>query len=416
MRDTELYGHLLGLGSPWSVSRVELNHKEQRVDVWAEHPAGTLWPCPECGTALSTYDHGPERQWRHLDSCQFMTYLRARPPRVNCPKDGVRQVKLPWAEPRGRFTAMFERFAIDVLREADVLGATRILRISWDEAHHIMTRAVTRGLAAKGELGARRLGVDEKAIAKGHKYFTVVTNLDRGTVEYVGEDRKTTSLDAFFVKLTAEQRGSIEAVAMDMWEPYQTSVHAHVPDAEKKIVFDRFHMMQHMGRAVDTVRKWEHRKLRAEGDDTLVGSKYLWLYSAENLPEKHQERFEELRSADLKTGRAWAIKESLRQLWSSTSRAEGESFWKRWYFWATHSRLEPVVKAAKTIFRHIDNVLTYFEHRITNATSEGLNSKIQGIKKQAYGFRNKENFKTAIYFHCGGLELYPASVGASATH
>lgn len=416
MRDTELYGHLLGLGSPWSVSRVELNQKDQRVDVWAEHPAGTLWPCPECGAALSTYDHGPERQWRHLDSCQFMTYLRARPPRVNCPKDGVRQVKLPWAEPKTRFTAMFERFAIDVLREADVLGSTRILRISWDEAHHIMRRAVARGLAAKGELGGRRLGVDEKAIAKGHKYFTVVTNLDKGTVEYVGEDRKTASLDAFFVKLTDEQRGSIEAVAMDMWEPYQTSVHAHVPGAAKKIVFDRFHMMQHMGRAVDTVRKWEHRRLRAEGDDTLAGSKYLWLYSAENLPEKHEGRFEELRSADLKTGRAWAIKESLRQLWSSTSRVEGESYWKRWYFWATHSRLEPVIKAAKTIFRHIDNVLTYFEHRITNATSEGLNSKIQGIKKQAYGFRNKENFKTAIYFHCGGLELYPASVGASATH
>lgn len=412
MRDTELYGYLLGLGSPWSVSRVELNQKEQRVDVWAEHPAGTLWPCPECGAALSTYDHGPERQWRHLDSCQFMTYLRARPPRVNCPKDGVRQVKLPWAEPKARFTAMFERFAIDVLRESDVLGATRILRISWDEAHHIMRRAVSRGLAAKSELGTRRLGVDEKAIAKGHKYFTVVTNLDKGTVEYVGEDRKTSSLDAFFVKLTAEQRGSIEAVAMDMWEPYQTSVHAHVPDAAKKIVFDRFHMMQHMGRAVDTVRKWEHRKLRAKGDDTLAGSKYLWLYSAENLPEKHQERFEELRSADLKTGRAWAIKESLRQLWSSTSRVEGESYWRRWYFWATHSRLESVIKAAKTIFRHIDNVLTYFEHRITNATSEGLNSKIQGIKKQAYGFRNKENFKTAIYFHCGGLELYPASVAA----
>ena len=280
----------------------------------------------------------------------------------------------------------------------------------------ILVRALTRGLAAKGELGARRLGVDEKAIAKGHKYFTVVTNLDKGTVEYVGEDRKTASLDAFFVKLTAEQRGSIEAVTMDMWEPYRTSVHTHVPDAEKKIVFDRFHIMQHMGRAVDTVRKWEHRKLRAEGDGTLAGSKYLWLYSAENLPEKHQERFEELRSADLKTGRAWAIKESLRQLWSSTSRAEGESHWKRWYFWATHSRLEPVIKAAKTIFRHIENVLTYFEHRITNATSDGLNSKIQGIKKQAYGFRNKENFKTAIYFHCGGLDLYPAGVGASATH
>ena len=290
MRDTELYGHLLGLGSPWSVSRVELNHKEQRVDVWAEHPAGTLWPCPECGTALSTYDHGPERQWRHLDSCQFMTYLRARPPRVNCPKDGVRQVKLPWAEPRGRFTALFERFAIDVLRESDVLGATRILRISWDEAHHIMTRAVTRGLAAKGELGARRLGVDEKAVAKGHKYFTVVTNLDRGTVEYVGEDRKTTSLDAFFVKLTAEQRGSIEAVAMDMWEPFMNAVGKSLPMA--KIVHDRYHVSAYLSKAVDQTRNAEQREVGAKMWAGAKRSKWLFLKNKDNLSPKEAERLD----------------------------------------------------------------------------------------------------------------------------
>lgn len=416
MRDTELYRHLLGLESPWTVGRVELDQKGQRVDVWAEHAEGRRWPCPKCGTELSVYDHAPERSWRHLDSCQYMTYLRARPPRVKCPKDGVVQVNLPWAEPKARFTAMFERLAIDVLRETDVLGATRILRITWDEAHHLMTRAVERGRAAKGELGLRRMGVDEKAVAKGHQYFTLVTNLDTGTVEYVGEERKTDSLNAFFVKLTPEQRESIEAVAMDMWEPYQTSVHTHVPKASEKIVFDRFHIMQHMGRAVDAVRKQEHRQLRAAGDDTLVGSKYLWLYSYENLPDKQQERFAALRSLDLKTGRAWAIKENLRQLWSSSSRVEAEEHWKRWFFWATHSRLAPVVKAARTIYRHIDNILTYFEHRITNAVSEGLNSKIQTIKKQAYGFRNKENFKTAIYFHCGGLDLYPASLAASSTH
>lgn len=416
MRDTELYRHLLGLESPWTVSRVELNAKAQRVDVWAEHPEGTRFACPECGAELPVYDHAPERSWRHLDSCQFLTYLHARPPRVECPKDGVRQARLPWAEPKARFTALFERLAIDVLRETDVLGATRILRISWDEAHHLMERAVARGLAAKGELGLRRMGVDEKAVAKGHDYFTLVTNLDTGTVEYVGEQRKTESLNAFFVKLTPEQRASIDSVAMDMWEPYQISVHTHVPGAREKIVFDRFHIMQHMTRAVDAVRKQEHRQLRASGDSTLAGSKYLWLYSMENLPEKHQERFEGLRALDLKTGRAWAIKENLRELWSSHSRAEGEEFWKRWYFWATHSRLEPIVKVAKTLQRHISNVLTFFEHRISNAVSEGLNSKIQTIKKQAYGFRNKANFKAAIYFHCGGLELYPASVSASATH
>jgi transposase len=390
MRDTELYRHLLGLEAPWTVARVELNAKDQRVDVWAEHERGARWRCPECedGEApLGVHDHAPERSWRHLDSCQFMTYLHARPPRVNCLKHGVKQVRLPWAEPKARFTALFERFAIDVLRETDVLGATRILRISWDEAWHLMERAVARGMAAKGKRVVRHLGVDEKAAAKGHKYLTLVSDLERGTVEFIADDRKTASLNAFFVQLTPEQLAGIEAIAMDMWEPFWISIHAHVPGAAEKVVFDRFHVMQHVGRAVDTVRKQEHRELSAQGDDILAKSKYLWLYAEENLPEKSKPRFEELRNAE---------------------RTEGESHWKRWYFWATHSRLKPMIAAAKTVQRHIANVLTYFEHPITNAVSEGLNSKIQTIKKRAYGFRNKENFKTAIYFHCGGLELYPA--------
>src|SRR4051794_29317989 len=100
MRDTDLYRQLLGLEAPWTVTRVELNAKDQRVDVFAEHAAGTRWPCPECGAQLAGYDHAAERSWRHLDSCQFMTYLHASPPRVNCPEHGVRQVRLPWAEPK----------------------------------------------------------------------------------------------------------------------------------------------------------------------------------------------------------------------------------------------------------------------------------------------------------------------------
>jgi transposase len=243
-----------------------------------------------------------------------------------------------------------------------------------------------------------------------------VSDLDRGTIEYIADERKVESLSSYFIQLTPEQLEGIQAIAMDMWEPFEHAIHAHVPGAAEKIVFDRFHIMQHVGRAVDTVRKQEHRELRAQGDDTLARSKYLWLYAEENLPEESKPRFEELRNADLKTGRAWSIKETLRHLWDHTERSDGETHWKRWYFWATHSRLAPMIAAARTVHRHIGNVLTYFEHRITNAVSEGLNSKIQTIKKRAYGFRNREHFKTAIYFHCGGLQLYPAGVGAGAPH
>jgi transposase len=314
MRDIELYRHLLGLEAPCTVTQVELSMKDQRVDVWAGHGEGMRWACPRCSTALPLFDHSEERVWRHLDSCQFTTFLHARPPRVKCPDHGVVQVELPWAEPRSRFTALFERLAIDVLRETNVLGATRILRISWDEAWHIMERAVERGQRVKEKRVIARVGVDEKASAKGQKYITLVCDLDLATVEYIADDRKQESLDGYFKGLSLEQLQGIRAIAMDMWEPYVQSIRAHVPEAETKIVFDRYHIMSHMGKAVDDVRKREHRELWAQGDESLKGSKYLWLYSEENLPEKHWDRFAELKALNLKTARAWAIKESLRDL------------------------------------------------------------------------------------------------------
>jgi transposase len=136
--------------------------------------------CPDCGAELPVYDHAEERAWRHLDSCQFKTFLHARPPRVRCAEHGVRQVRLPWAEPRSRFTILFERLAVDVLRECDVSGATRILRVSWDEAWGLMERAVRRGQAPRPHRVPELIGVDEKAAAKGHSYLTLVCDLELG--------------------------------------------------------------------------------------------------------------------------------------------------------------------------------------------------------------------------------------------
>jgi transposase len=220
--------------------------------------------------------------------------------------------------------------------------------------------------------------------------------LDQATVEYLAEDRKQASLEGYFTGLSADQVAGIEAIALDMWEPYVQAIRAHVPEAAAKMVFDRYHIMTHMGRAVDDVRKCEHRALAAAGDDTPSGSKYLWLYAEENLPEQHRVRFAQLKALTLKTGGAWALKESLRELWQYTRVGWAERHWKRWYVWATHSRLTPVIETARTIQHHLPNVITFFAHRITNAVTEGLNSKIQTIKKLAYGFRNREHFKPAI--------------------
>lgn len=409
MRDTELYRQVLGLESPWEVTRVELSVKEQRVDVWVDHPSKTKWQCPECRRELPTHDHREERGWRHLDTCQFLTYLHARPPRVECPEHGLHQVRLPWAEPMSRFTTLFERLAVDVLKECDVLGAGRILRLSWDETWHLMERAVERGFRTKPTRMLAKIGVDEKAVAAGHTYVTVVSDLERNTVEHIADERKQESLDSFFKLLTPEQRAQVEAVAMDMWDPFVNSVRAHLEDPDSKIVFDRYHLMSQMGKAVDTVRKRENRALRESGDDSLVGSKYLWLYSEENLPPRHKERFQALRAVDLKTARAWAIKENLRQLWEYTSPGWARRWWKRWYFWATHSRLQPVIEVAQMFKRRLAGIMAFFRHRVTNAAAEGLNSRIQAIRVMARGYRNRDHFKTAIYFHLGGLDLYPAT-------
>lgn len=410
MESKDLYRHLLGLSEPWTVERVDLDMAKQHVEVYVGHPNGTRFACPECGQEYGVYDHLATRVWRHLDSCQFLTYLHASPPRILCPEHGVRQARLPWAEEGSRFTHLFEVLAIDLLQAANVKRAAQILRISWDQAWHLMERAVLRGRAAKESALPRQIGIDEKAIAKGHQYMTLVCDLDAATVQYIGEGRTEESLTAYFTAFSQEQRAEIDAISLDMWPAYINACKAQVPQAEMKMVFDRFHIMQHVGNGVDRVRKQEHKALLAQGDNTLTRSKYLWLYNAENMPTAAREKFDQIKHGNLKTARAWALKESLREMWSYHSMGWAKRFWRRWYFWATHSRLAPMIEKAKLIERHLPNILTYFKHRITNAVAEGLNSKIATVQKRACGFRNRDNFKIAVYFHCGGLDLYPVSM------
>jgi transposase len=374
------------------------------------HPSGARFACPDCGQEYAVYDHLAERVWRHLDSCQFLTYLHARAPRISCPQHGVRQARLPWAEEGSRFTHLFEVLAIELLQAANVKRAAEILRITWDQAWHLMERAVLRGRAAKGAALPKQIGIDEKAIAKGHRYMTLVCDLEAATLEYIGEERTEESLAAYFTAFTEDQRVSIEAISLDRWPAYINACKAHVPQAQDKMVFDRFHIMQHVGNGVDRVRQQEHKELLQPGDATLARSQYWWLYSAENMPAAVQERFEQIKRGNLKTARAWAMKESLRELWSYTTVGWARRFWKRWHFWATHSRLPPMIEKAKLIATHLPNILTYFTHCIPNAVAEGLNSKIATVQKRACGFRNRDHFKIAGYFHCGGLNLYPGSM------
>jgi len=266
LQDTKLFETILGLSAPWHVARVELKGDAKRVELFLEHEP-RRWPCPECGAELATFDHAETRTWRHLDTCQFETHLHAEIPRVQCPTHGVKQVRVPWAEPRSRFTLLMERLVIDlILQCSTVKGACAIAAISWDEAWGIMQRAVTRGQAHKEARPITYIGVDEKAFRKGHRYHTVVCDLERSTVEFVAEARTTESLAAYYRQLTETQQAALQAVAMDMWAPYIGATREGLPDGEARIVYDRFHIMREMTRAVDTVRNGNrHRRQHVAG-------------------------------------------------------------------------------------------------------------------------------------------------------
>ncbi len=408
MQDFQLYQQILGLTEPWRVDQVTLKVAAREVEVRVGS-ADTLWGCPECQQRMQVHDY-EERRWRHLDSCQFQTCIVARVPVVRCAVHGTQTVAVPWAERYARFTRLFERLAIDVMLECSITGACTILGVSWDEADGIKQRAVRRGLARKEPAVMARLCVDEKGMGRGQQYLTIVAQVttDQTTVEYVEEGRSQASLDPFWEGLTTGQLAGVAAVAMDLWEPYLGSTLAHLPGAADKIVHDPFHLVKYLNEAVNEVRLGEHRRLQAAGDDTLKGTRQWWLYGFENVPAQHGPRFELIRALNLQTARAWGLKEVFRSFWLCADVKHARRYFSQWYGWAMRSRLEPVKKVARMCKRHLANLLTFFVHRLTNGPIEGLNNKIQGLIKKAYGYRNKARFKADIFFHLGGLDLYPS--------
>ena len=409
VRDTDLYAQILGVREPWTVTQVHLDMPGKRVEVTLEHRSGAALHCPECGAACPGYDTR-HREWRHLDTCQFETVLIAEVPRSDCAAHGPLQVAVPWAEAGSRFTALFEALVIDWLHEASISGVARQLRLTWDEADGIQGRAVRRGLARRERKLPTRIGVDETSFQKRHEYVTVVIDQVEGNVVHVADDRRQASLETYLASHPAEERAAVETVAMDMHRPYIQAVEATIPVAALKICFDKFHVASHLGQAVDRVRREENRALRTDGDDRLKRSKYLWLTHPEHLSEDRWASFAALRESTLKTARAWAIKELAMELWRYRSHAWGARAWKRWLGWALRSRLEPIVRVARMIRNHLLGILNAMVHGITNARSEGVNAKIQWIKYTSRGFRNRERFRNAIYFHLGGLDLYPAGI------
>lgn len=400
------YHHLLGIHSPWQISGVDLKFQEQRVDIDIEY-ADDEGPCPECGAVSPKHDNRNQRSWRHLDTMQFSTYIHCELPRVRCKRHGVKTVEAPWADKHSRFTLLFEGFALRVLQAArSVEEARKLLGLNWHQVEAIKARGVERGLARRGAQAIPTIGIDEKQFLSGHCYISTLVDLEGGRVLDVVEERTEAACNALINKaLSEEQQEAVTAVALDMWQAYANAVESTRPQAD--IVHDRFHISKHLNEAVDKVRRQENKRRVKAGDTRLVGTKFSWLGNEENVNAAFADHVDELKQSDLKTARAWAIKELFRDFWTYRYAGWAKRHFDKWYAWAIRSRLEPIKKKARMIKHHLPNILTWFEHRISNAVAEGLNSKIQTVKANARGYRSFEGFRNSILFYCGGLDMAP---------
>lgn len=402
----EHYAKLLGLDSPWKVTRVKLNVEKLRVDIFVEYGEST-GTCPECGAACRVYDRSPGRVWRHLDTMQFGTYVHCEPPRIECAKHGVKTMPLPWAGKHSRYTQLFEAFAINViLASRSLKDAGDLLGLNWHQLHSIMKRAIERGLERRGNDEVAWIGMDEKSFRKGHNYISLLNDLEEVRVLEVVEGREGSAADDLIKKaLDESQREMVCGAAIDMSAPFTKAIRSLLPNAD--IVYDKFHIAKHLNEAVDKTRRAEHSKMLKNKDTRLTGTKYSWLKGMEHLSEEALEQVETLAKAELGVAKAWYIKEFFRYFWTRRDAVFARSFFERWYKEAFETKLPEIRKVARMLKKHLENILTYFDCYITNAASEGLNSKIQAIKANARGFRNFENYRVSILFFCGKLDLSP---------
>lgn len=399
MRDTSLMQLALGLTPPWTVSSADFDQPAQRLDIHIDFSPGSHFACPVCGAVCAVHDT-EQKTWRHLDFFQHQAYLHARVPRVRCGTHGVRQVAVPWARPGAGFTLLFEALlmalvsAMPVKAVAELVGEhdTRL----WRVIHHYVDAARARSDLSE----VRHVAVDETASRRGHNYVTLFADVDQARVVFVAEGKDAATVPAFAANLT-EHGGDPEAVTevcIDMSPAFIKGVGETLPNAA--VTFDKFHAVKLVNDAVDQVRREEQKK-----QTLLRGSRYIWLRNPDRLSERQQAMLEALPTQHLKTARAYQIRLAFQDLYNQPSAAAGEAFLKRWYFWATHSRLPPIVEAARTVKKHWSGILRWFDSRIANGLMEGFNSLVQAAKAKARGYRSNRNLIAIVYLLTGKLDL-----------
>lgn len=397
MRDTAVFSTLLGLTDDWSVTSVELHLDADSIRLVVAHTGKVC--CPVCSKECAVYDHSEERLWRHLDTMRFMTLVACRVPRANCPDHGVKQLDVPWAGVKSRFTAEFECIAIKLLTMTRCQVRTaNILRLSAGQVRYIMHRAVERGLSRR-DLGAiAHVSMDEKSFQRGHVYGCVLSDTSARRVVNVSLGRDEAS--ARHVLRSLVQPEAVKTITIDMHPAFKNAAYAELPNAE--VIHDRFHVAMNLNRAVDITRRAEQKK-RPE----LKHSRYIWLKNPENRSPRQRADFNFLIEQELQTGRAYAFKEVFRHFFEQEDVPAAAEFLSDWLTEVRRAKLPAMAGVADMLEKNFGGLIAYVKWKLTNGFAEGLNAMIQEIKTVARGFRRFESFRIAILFFLGKLDLYP---------
>jgi transposase len=400
MRDRDLFQLALGLQSPWYVADCAFDCDKKRLDLKLDFKTGSRFTCAECKVDGCPVHDTDEKTWRHLDFFQHQAFLTARVPRVTCAKCGTKQVDVPWARKGSGFTLLFEAFAMTLVTHMPVAAAARLMGEHDTRLWRIVFHYVKAAVARMDLADLKRVCIDETAAKRGHDYISLFVDIDKRCVVFVtdGRDADTVRQFADHVDTHNSDASRIKEVCIDMSKPFIKGVTENLTEAQ--ITFDKFHVMKLLGDAVDTQRRIEV-KVRPE----LKGSRFVWLKNEQNLSSGGKEMLSSLSKLHLKTARAYQLRCAFQEVYAQPTRGWAELMLDQWDSWAMRSRIEPMKAVAKTIRRHRDGILAWFDSRIANGLIEGINSLVQAAKAKARGYRSRETLKAMTYLIAGKLDL-----------
>lgn len=392
---------LLDFGSCWKVERVVVNELNE-VDIFLKFDLESYKEL-QADRYEFVHDYLDYRRWRHLDILQFRTYINAKIPRIKHKDSKIESVKVPWAQAGKHHTHLFEIHAIDLLLATkNQTKTSELLRCGFNMVNKIMHNATQRGLLRRdSDATYKQLSIDEKAFKKGHNYVSVLSNQEQGIILDVAQGRTKKATKTLLNNTLSEtQKSRVETVSLDMWKSYNTAVDEILPKAKK--VHDRFHLIKYLNEAVDLVRKREVKK-----NEILRNSRYSLLKNKYNLTIKQHFKFDEVLRANTAVGYVWGLKESFKSLFGCKDFEEAFKRLSDWNSFVIWKAIPELTKVANMFSNHITGVCNALVEKASNAMAERLNGKIQLIKTVGRGYRKFENFRSAILFFNGGLNLYP---------